>query len=67
MANKELLRAAIDHSGLKIGYIADQMGISRPTLYKRLENPETLTGREAKILSKLLRLSENDRSRILFG
>lgn len=67
MANKEMLASAINKSGLKKGFIAEHLGISRPTLYKRIDNPDKFTGEQARMLSKLLRLTEADRRKIFFG
>lgn len=67
MANNKMLEAAIARSGIKKCFIAEKMGISRPTLDKRIANPETMTGEQAKLLSKLLRLSDADRNKIFFG
>ena len=38
MTNSELLKKIIDESGLKIGFIADYVGISRQLLWKKINN-----------------------------
>jgi len=38
MTNVYLLKKRIDASGLKIGYIANQLGISRQLLWKKINN-----------------------------
>lgn len=38
MTNTDLLKEAIDKSGLKIGFIADFVGISRQLLWKKINN-----------------------------
>lgn len=38
MTNTELLRRSIDASGLKVGFIAKKMGISRQSLWKKINN-----------------------------
>ena len=67
MANKELLRRTIDNSGLKIGFIAKKLDMSRPTLYDRLNNPEKFTGEQIVFLSRLLRLGPESRDKIFFS
>ena len=38
MTNTDLLKDTIDKSGLKIGFIADYVGISRQLLWKKINN-----------------------------
>ena len=38
MTNSELLKKAIEESGLKVGFIADFVGISRQLLWKKINN-----------------------------
>lgn len=38
MTNTELLKEKIEKSGLKIGFIADYVGISRQLLWKKVNN-----------------------------
>ena len=38
MTNSELLKKIIDESGLKVGFIADFVGISRQLLWKKINN-----------------------------
>lgn len=38
MTNSELLKKIIEESGLKIGFIADYVGISRQLLWKKINN-----------------------------
>ena len=38
MTNSELLKKIIEESGLKVGFIADFVGISRQLLWKKINN-----------------------------
>lgn len=38
MTNSELLKKIIEESGLKVGFIADYMGISRQSLWSKVNN-----------------------------
>jgi hypothetical protein len=38
LTNTELLKKVIEDSGLKIGFIASQVGISRQLLWKKINN-----------------------------
>ena len=38
LTNSELLKKIIDESGLKVGFIADFVGISRQLLWKKINN-----------------------------
>ena len=38
MTNSELLKKIIEESGLKVGFIADYVGISRQLLWKKVNN-----------------------------
>lgn len=42
--------------GLSKEYLAMKLGISRPTLDKRLADPKQLTGEQASILAKELKI-----------
>lgn len=61
-----LLKSKIDASGLKLTHIADQMGLSRQALYKKLNEYSPFTTKEAQALSDILDLSRNEREQIFF-
>lgn len=56
MVDVELLRRTISKSGITITHLAKEAGISRETLYNRLENPEFKVS-EVQRIGKALHLS----------
>lgn len=67
MTNIELLDKAIDNSGLKITYIAKQLGITREGLYKKLKGETEFKASEIIAVQKLLNLSNVMRDKIFFA
>lgn len=66
MANAELLKKTIENSGMTYTFIAKQCGISRETLYNRLEKPD-FKASEIIALTRVLRLSKAERDKIFFN
>ena len=66
MANADLLREKIDSSGMTYTFIARQCGISRETLYNRLEKPD-FKASEIIALTRVLRLTKTERDKIFFN
>lgn len=65
MTNTKLLREKIEASGLKLSYIADQLGISGKALSMKIENRTEFKPSEIVKLSKLLRIkSAEERTQI---
>ena len=56
MTNTVLLENLIKKSGLKLTFIAEQLGISRHGLYKKIKGLAQFTGPEIKIMCRLLGL-----------
>ena len=68
MTNTNLLRQKIDESGLKLQFIAEQVGISRFALLKKIENRTELRVSEVATLCKLLGIKTmTERERIFFA
>lgn len=67
MIDIEALKGAIEDSGMPINTIAIRSGIKRETLYKKLDNPNSIKVSEAEALSRVLRLNNADRNRIFFA
>jgi hypothetical protein len=67
MTNTILLKQAISSSGLRIGFIAGKLGITRQTLSKKVNGISEFYGTEIQTLSELLDLSLSDRDRIFFA
>ena len=53
MDNKEIIKA-IEESGLKLKYVADYLGISYMTLYRKLHGKSSWKYEEIEKLKKLL-------------
>lgn len=68
MTNADMLRDKISGSGLKIGFIADFMGISRQTLWKKINNKRPFNQYEIEKLCEILRLFDvTERDAIFFA
>ena len=66
MVRLDELKKQIKNSGLKLTFIAAQMGITRETLYNKLEGESEFKASEINMLTRLLKLSKPDRDYIFF-
>jgi plasmid maintenance system antidote protein VapI len=66
MTNSELLREAIRASGYKLGYLAEQLGLTRHGLHKKLNNESEFKASEILTLTKLLSLTPETRDAVFF-
>lgn len=66
MTNTDLLKRKIDESGLKMQYIAEQLGISHQALYNKIGNKTQFLASEIMKLSELLKLTKRERDAIFF-
>ena len=57
MTNSELLKKIIDESGLKIGFIADYVGISSQLLWKKINNLTPFNQYEIDKMCDVLRIT----------
>ena len=57
MTNTAMLKDAIEKSGLKIGFIADAMGISRQLLWKKINNQTPFNQYEIDSLCEILKIT----------
>lgn len=57
MTNTVMLKDVIEKSGLKIGFIADFMGISRQLLWKKVNNQTPFNQYEIDSLCGVLKIS----------
>jgi len=57
MVNVNKLRGKIVEKGFTVEKVADRMGKDKSTLYRKLQNPETITIGEANAISKILDLT----------
>lgn len=68
MTNKELLKAAIKRSGVKLDAVLDATGIkSYATLRGRINNETGFTASEIAAIQNLLRLTNEERDEIFFA
>jgi predicted transcriptional regulator len=67
MVDVELLDQIISASGLKKSYIAERLGITRPTLYKILDGTNYITNRQIDVLCEILNITRlSDKEKIFF-
>ena len=64
--NCEKLKKKIESTGLKIVFIADQLGITRESFYKKLNGSNEFKASEIRKLSEILVLSSAERDDIFF-
>lgn len=57
LTNADLLKKKIKESGLKLGFIADKLGVSRPTLRTRIEGESDFRVYEIVLLCELLNIT----------
>lgn len=60
MTNTSKLLNIIQKSGLKLGYIAEKIGITYPSLRRKIYNESSFTQTEISILCELLKISSGD-------
>lgn len=62
--NTKLLKQHIDYAGIKYTVLAYKLGVSRTTLWSRLNNLSEFTTDEVKDLCQILRLTKSERMEI---
>lgn len=68
MTDTLLLKEKIKSSGLRIGFIADKLGIERTTLWKKVNNERSFKQNEIMQMCELLRIdSLEEKERIFFA
>ena len=67
MTDSFLLNYKIKQSGLKLGSIAETLGLSRTGLYNKINGSSEFFGSEIASLSELLNLSTEEREDIFFN
>lgn len=68
MTDTLLLKEMIESSGLRIGFIADKLGIERTTLWKKVNNERSFKQNEIMQMCELLRIdSLEEKERIFFA
>lgn len=66
MTNTEMLNKKIDESGLKKGYLADKLNLSRFGLSKKINNESEFRTSEIVALCRELKLTTKERDQIFF-
>lgn len=66
MTNSDLLKQIIEESGLKIGYIASFVGISRQLLWKKVNNLTPFNQYEIDKLCEVLKISSLRQKEAIF-
>lgn len=62
----ELLQDTVRKSGLKKEWLCRQMGMSYPTLHRRMTGETPFSASEIEMFSRVLKLSEN-KKKAIFG
>lgn len=60
MVNTAMLRGKIVERGLDVPKVAEQMGVDRSTLYRRIADGDTFTIGEAAKIAEILCLTHED-------
>lgn len=66
MTNTALLKLAIEESGLKIGFIAERVGISRQMLWKKVNNASPFNQYEIEKLCSILGITSLKKKEDIF-
>lgn len=64
MLNAELLQKKIANSGMSITFISKKVGITRETLYNKINGKSDFSATEIVALTELLRLTRAERDKI---
>ena len=66
MVNTELLKEKIKASGLKIEYIAEQLGVSRQSFYNKANNRVEFTSSEVVTVCNILSITKLTEKETIF-
>lgn len=66
MTDTALLKSAITASGLKLGFIAERIGMSRQSLYRCIKGETEFKQSQIAALCDILSLNRRDMERIFF-
>lgn len=67
MTDTDILQEKIEKSGLKLSYIAKEMGISRTSLYKKIRNQTPFDQYEIDDLCNVVGITLTEKELIFFG
>lgn len=65
--NTELLKQAVETSGITVTRLAVEVGITRESLYNKLRKDTEFTASEIIAVSRALKLTNEQRDHIFFG
>lgn len=66
MTDTLLLKEKIESSGLRIGFIANKLGINRTTLWKKVNNERSFKQNEIMQMCELLRIDSLEEKEHIF-
>lgn len=67
MVNVNKLKGKIVECGKSIADLADEIGVDKATLYRKMNNPETFTLKDADAITTALNLVIDDAMAIFFS
>lgn len=67
MFNRNLFRARVIEKGLQLSDIATQIGITKPTLWRKMTGISDFTRQEIYDITHILQLDRDDVDRIFFA
>lgn len=67
MTNTEKLKTVINESGFKIGFISENLGITREAFYRKMKNETEFKASEIVALKRILKLSDAQRNEIFLN
>ena len=66
MTNTEMLKEVIDKSGLKVGFIAEYVGISRQCLWNKINNLSPFNQYEIEKMCDILKITSLKQKEAIF-
>ena len=67
MTDTEKLKGKIRASGLRFGYVAEQIGLTPAGFYKKMQNVTEFKASEIQKLCDILKIDDRERSSIFFA
>lgn len=67
MTNSECLRKKVEDSGITFTFLAEKIGITRESLYKKMRNETEFKASEISSVAQVLRLSQKEINEIFFA
>lgn len=64
MTNGEMLRRKVEEIGISYSFLAEKMGISRASLYNKIDNKSEFKASEITVATEILRLTKKERDQI---